>query len=58
VLSSVDYDQDGRMVHHSEVPWVIPRNPHRRPPQDLYPESVSENLIKIVCPPSPGDGQR
>lgn len=58
VLSSVDYDQDGRMVHHSEVPWVIPRNPHRRPPQDLYPESVSENLIKTVCPPSPGDGQR
>ncbi len=53
LLRSADYDQDGRLVHHSEVPCVIPPNPHRRPPQDLYPESVSENLIKIVCPQTP-----
>jgi hypothetical protein len=58
LLSSADYDQDGRLVHHSEVPCVIPRNPHRRPPLDLYPESVSENLIGIICPTIPGGGQR
>jgi hypothetical protein len=58
LLSSADYDQDGRLVHHSEVPCVIPPNPHRRPPLDLYPESVSENLIRIICPTISGEGQR
>ena len=53
LLSTSDYDRDGRQVHHSEVPYVIPRNPHRRSPQDIYPESVSENLIRIVCPQNP-----
>jgi hypothetical protein len=53
LLSTADYDQDGQVVHHSEVPWVIPRTPYRRSPQDMYPESVSDNLIKIVCPQTP-----
>jgi hypothetical protein len=53
LLNSADYDQDGRLVHQSDVPCVIAQNPLRRPPQDLYPESISENLIKIVCPQTP-----
>lgn len=53
MLNTADYDRDGRLVQHSDEPCVVPRNPYRRPPQELYPESVSENLIKIVCPPIP-----
>ena len=54
ILSSSDYDQRGKLVHHSEEPWVLPRLPYRRTPQEIYPESVSESLFKLVCPPVPG----
>lgn len=53
LLSSTDYDQDGKRVYHSEEPWVLPRPSFRRPPHPIYPESGSENLFKIVCPHAP-----
>jgi hypothetical protein len=52
-LNTAEYDRDGRVVHHSEVPFVIPHVPRRPTPLDIYPESVSENLFKIVCPQTP-----
>jgi hypothetical protein len=53
LLSSSDYDRDGKRVYHSEEPWVLPRPSSRRSPQPIYPETVSENLFKIVCPHAP-----
>jgi hypothetical protein len=51
-LSSADYDRDGKQIFQSAEPWVIPRPPLRRPPQEIYPDSFSESLIKTVCPPA------
>ena len=50
VTSSADYEGNGRLIHQSREPYTIPRPPQRRPPQEIYPESVSENLIHLVCP--------
>lgn len=53
LMSSADYEGDGRLIHQSREPYAIPHPPQRRPPQEIYPESVSENLINLVCTPLP-----
>lgn len=53
LLSSADFDREGRVILQSQEPQVLPRPPLRRTPQEIYPESFSENLMKLFCPPVP-----
>lgn len=53
LMSSADYDREGRVVHQSREPYVMVRPPLRRSPQEIYPESFSENLMKMFCPSVP-----
>jgi hypothetical protein len=53
LMSSADYDREGRVIQQSREPHVLARPPLRRSPQEIYPESFSENLIKMFCPPVP-----
>ena len=53
LMGSADYDRNGHLIQQSQEPYVIPRPPFRRPPQEIYPESASEALIKTICLPAP-----
>ena len=53
LLSSADFDGEGRVILQSQEPQVLPRPPLRRTPQEIYPDSFSENLMKMFCPSVP-----
>jgi hypothetical protein len=53
LMSSADYDGEGRKIQQSREPYVLARPPLRRSPQEIYPDSFSEKLIKMFCPPLP-----
>lgn len=53
LLSTAMYDREGQLMLRSDEPWTMARHPERRRPQEIYPESVSESLIKMVCPAAP-----